>query len=74
MALDPSKWTHKTSEAVQTAMELATSRSHPNLTPDHLLLALLGQSDGLVLPAAAAGWCCAAFVAQQDRGSPWQTA
>lgn len=50
MALDPSKWTHKTSEAVQTAMELATSRSHPNLTPDHLLLALLGQSDGLVLP------------------------
>jgi len=50
MVLDPSKWTHKTSEAVQTAMELATSRSHPNLTPDHLLLALLGQSDGLVLP------------------------
>jgi len=50
MALDPSKWTHKTSEAVQTAMEIATSRSHPNLTPDHLLLALLGQADGLVLP------------------------
>ena len=50
MALDPTKWTHKTSEAVQTAMELATARSHPNLTPDHLLLALLGQADGLVLP------------------------
>nr|WHW29248.1 putative AAA domain-containing protein [uncultured bacterium] len=50
MALDPSKWTHKTTEAVQTAMEIATSRSHPNLTPDHLLLALLGQPDGLVLP------------------------
>jgi ATP-dependent Clp protease ATP-binding subunit ClpB len=50
MALDPKKWTHKTSEAVQTAMELATNRSHPNLTPDHLLLALLGQADGLVLP------------------------
>ena len=50
MALDPSKWTHKTSEAVQTAMEIATTRSHPNLTPDHLLLALLGQADGLVLP------------------------
>ena len=50
MALDPKKWTHKTSEAVQTAMELATSRSHPQLTPDHLLLALLGQADGLVLP------------------------
>jgi len=50
MALDPKKWTHKTSEAVQTAMELATTRSHPQLTPDHLLLALLGQADGLVLP------------------------
>ncbi len=50
MALDPSKWTHKTAAAVQTAMEIATNRSHPNLTPDHLLLALLGQADGLVLP------------------------
>jgi ATP-dependent Clp protease ATP-binding subunit ClpB len=50
MALDPKKWTHKTNEAVQTAMEIATTRSHPNLTPDHLLLALLGQADGLVLP------------------------
>ena len=50
MALDPSKWTHKTNEAVQNAMEIATGRSHPNLTPDHLLLALLGQADGLVLP------------------------
>jgi len=50
MALDPKKWTHKTSEAVQTAMEIATTRSHPNLTADHLLLALLGQPDGLVLP------------------------
>jgi len=50
MALDPKKWTHKTNEAVQTAMEIATTRSHPQLTPDHLLLALLGQADGLVLP------------------------
>ncbi len=50
MAPDPSKWTHKTNEAVQTAMEIATNRSHPNLTPDHVLLALLGQADGLVLP------------------------
>jgi len=50
MALDPKKWTHKTNEAVQAAMELATARSHPQLTPDHLLLSLLGQADGLVLP------------------------
>jgi len=50
MALDPKKWTHKTNEAVQAAMELATTRSHPQLTPDHVLASLLGQPDGLVLP------------------------
>src|SRR5436305_329771 len=31
-------------------MELARQRSHPEVTPDHLLLALLGQEDGVVLP------------------------
>ncbi len=50
MAIDPKKWTHKTAEAVQQAMSLAESRSHPELTPDHILSALLRQSDGVVLP------------------------
>ncbi len=50
MALDPNRWTHKTQEAVQAAMALATERSNPEVTPVHLLLALLSQADGVVLP------------------------
>ena len=50
MAVDPKKWTHKTGEAIQAAMDLATARSHPQLTPDHVLAALLGQAEGVVLP------------------------
>ena len=50
MALDPKRWTHKTTEAVQAAMTLAGERSNPEVTPVHLLLALIGQPDGVVLP------------------------
>jgi ATP-dependent Clp protease ATP-binding subunit ClpB len=50
MALDPNKWTLKTQEAFNAAIKLARDRSNPEVTPDHLLLALLGQEDGLVLP------------------------
>jgi ATP-dependent Clp protease ATP-binding subunit ClpB len=50
VALDPNRWTHKTQEAVQAAMDLATERSNPEVTPVHLLLAMVGQADGVVLP------------------------
>ncbi|MGH9224126.1 MAG: ATP-dependent Clp protease ATP-binding subunit [Acidimicrobiales bacterium] len=50
MPLDPNRWTLKTQEALQAAAELARQRSHPEVTPDHLLSALLGQEDGVVLP------------------------
>ena len=50
MALDPNRWTHKTQEAFQDAVELARSANNPEVTPDHLLAALLGQPDGVVLP------------------------
>jgi ATP-dependent Clp protease ATP-binding subunit ClpB len=50
MALDPNTWTLKTNEAVQAALESAKARSNPEVTPDHLLAALLRQEDGLVLP------------------------
>jgi ATP-dependent Clp protease ATP-binding subunit ClpB len=50
MALDPNRWTIKTQEAIQSALDLARARSHAEASPDHLLAALLGQSDGLVLP------------------------
>ena len=50
MAIDPAKWTQKTTEAVQSAVGLARERSNPEVTPDHLLLAMLSQAEGIVLP------------------------
>ncbi|MEA3216156.1 MAG: ATP-dependent Clp protease ATP-binding subunit ClpB, partial [Acidimicrobiia bacterium] len=54
MALDPNRWTIKTQEAVQAALENARQSSHPEVTPDHLLVALLGQAEGVVLPVLQA--------------------
>jgi ATP-dependent Clp protease ATP-binding subunit ClpB len=48
MAMDPRKWTLKTQEAVNAAVENARSNSNPELTPDHLLGALLRQDDTIV--------------------------
>ena len=50
MAIDPNQWTQKTREGFIAAQELAKAESHPEVTPDHLLLALVGQADGIVLP------------------------
>jgi ATP-dependent Clp protease ATP-binding subunit ClpB len=50
MALDPNRWTLKTQEAFNAASDAARGASHPEVTPDHLLLALLGQEDTVVLP------------------------
>ena len=49
MALDPNRWTLKTQEAFQAAVELARARNHPEVTPAHLLHSLLGQEGGVVL-------------------------
>src|SRR4051794_30052501 len=50
MALDPNRWTLKTQEAFSAASDLARTRNNPEITPDHLLAALLGQPEGIVLP------------------------
>jgi ATP-dependent Clp protease ATP-binding subunit ClpB len=50
MPLDPNRWTLKTQEAFSAAVEAAKSRSNPEVTPDHLLGALLRQEGGTVLP------------------------
>ena len=50
MALDPNRWTHKTQEALTRAVEAARAGANPEVTPDHLLLALVGQEDSIVLP------------------------
>ena len=50
MALDPNRWTLKTQEAIQEAISRAKAGNHAEVTPDHLLAALLGQADTVVLP------------------------
>jgi ATP-dependent Clp protease ATP-binding subunit ClpB len=50
MAFDPNRWTIKTQEAFQAAVGLARERNNAEVTPDHLLAALVGQAEGVVLP------------------------
>ena len=50
MALDPNRWTLKTQEAFNAAIARAGADNNPEVTPDHLLVSLLGQSEGVVLP------------------------
>jgi ATP-dependent Clp protease ATP-binding subunit ClpB len=50
MAIDPNRWTLKTQEAFNAAVERARANSNPEVTPDHLLAAMVGQDDTVVLP------------------------
>ena len=53
MALDPKKWTVKTQEAFAAAIDQARSNHNPELTPDHLLVALADQDGTIVAPVLA---------------------
>ena len=50
MPLDPNKFTHKTGEALAAAQALARERNHSQVTPEHLLAALVGQPESVVIP------------------------
>ena len=50
MALDPNRWTQKTTEAFNNAVAAARENSHPEVTPEHLLVAMLGQDSTVVFP------------------------
>src|SRR6478752_2804696 len=50
MALDPNKLTRKTQEAIGASQSLARERNHSQVTPEHLLAALVGQPEGVVPP------------------------
>ena len=54
MTLDPQRWTVKTRDAFQGATTQAAAAGNPSVTPAHLLLALLSQSDGVARPLLAA--------------------
>jgi ATP-dependent Clp protease ATP-binding subunit ClpB len=46
----PEKFTAKVQEALQAAQDIASKTGHQELTNEHVLAALLGQSEGLVGP------------------------
>ena len=46
----PEKFTIKLREALNSAMEAASKNENPEITCEHLLAALLAQSDGLTRP------------------------
>ncbi|HWE56374.1 MAG TPA: ATP-dependent chaperone ClpB [Acidimicrobiales bacterium] len=50
MALDPNRWTQKTQEVLRAAAELAAARNNPEVTPEHLLAAMLSQEGTITLP------------------------
>src|SRR6266511_3688875 len=48
--MQPDRFTVKSQEAVAAAQRLASERRNPEVAPAHLLLALLRQEDGIVVP------------------------
>ena len=50
MPFRPDRLTEKTQEAIQQAQTLAQEAQHQEITPEHLLFALLQQQDGTVRP------------------------
>ncbi len=53
MTTNPERWTMKTQEAMSDAVERARAAHHPEVTPDHLLAAILAQSGGVAGPVLA---------------------
>jgi len=48
MAIDPKKWTTKTNEAIGAADDLARQYGNPEVTPDHVMVALTSQEDTII--------------------------
>lgn len=53
MSLDPKTWTVKTQEAIAAAIASAKSKSNPELTVDHLLMAVVDTEGTVVTPVLA---------------------
>jgi len=65
MAFDPKKWTIKTQEAFAAAIDDAKARSNPELTPDHVLSAMMRQ-DGTIIPGVLAKLGLAPLMLRND--------
>ena len=55
MALDPNRWTVKTQEAFNAALDAARDANHPEVTPRPPARRPAEPDDGVVVPAAAQG-------------------
>jgi ATP-dependent Clp protease ATP-binding subunit ClpB len=53
VALDPQRWTTRTKEAFSAALAQATAAGHAEVTPEHLLAAILAQPEGIARPLLA---------------------
>ena len=53
MSINPDRWTLKTQEAFSSAVERARAANNPEVTPDHVLAAVLDQADGIAGPVLA---------------------
>ncbi|MEN8234120.1 MAG: ATP-dependent chaperone ClpB [Actinomycetota bacterium] len=51
--MDFNAFTQKSQQAILSARDLATQRTHPSVEPEHLLAGLLAQTDGLLYPILA---------------------
>ena len=50
MTINPDRWTLKTQEAFAAAVERARAAHNPEVTPEHVLAAILDQADGIAGP------------------------
>ena len=50
MPIDPERWTNRTREAFSQATTQATAAGHAEVTPAHVLAAILTQGDGIATP------------------------
>jgi ATP-dependent Clp protease ATP-binding subunit ClpB len=64
-AFDPNRWTLRTQEAFRAAIEQARASDHAEVAPEHLLAALLGQPEGIVLPVLERAGAAPASVRQR---------
>ncbi len=50
MSIDPERWTNRTREAFSAATTQATAAGNPEVTPSHVVAAILAQSEGIAAP------------------------
>src|SRR5215471_6344305 len=50
MPVDPNRFTRRTGEALGASQALARDRNHAQVMPEHLLGALVGQPESVVIP------------------------